>query len=555
MNILGLFSPIKLLQRFNRRKMHISYMNDLQRIGQEVGDLIADMSFQKTKRVLMGPSFSIYEPCFIHDRILSYALRLRGAEIIPMYCDAVQSVECDVHAGVWMSKSFEEHCKDCVSKSKLLWKDNPLTAIALSKYIQNSEIQEIIKKVSSIGPDEWSVYTENDLPFGFWAKDILTNHYVVSDFHLISNYSSLGKVHLNNLLLLKIAYERLLADVKPERVIANDSYYGMYAIMQKLCERRKIPFYSHWSGGRQGTWCYAYNGAAMNLDFTKSWNNFSKMQLSSRQKDKVQGWLYGRLEGKEMVFDTASLAKHQKENADLDSLDLGKPTALLAANVIWDLAALNKQIVFEGMIEWIEETINWFNEHPNYQLIIKSHPAELHPSIPATKERVEIALKERGVLFTPNIFILSPKAKIRVYELFPIVKVGLVHTSTVGIEMAGRGLPVITTARSPYRGFGFTLDPLNKKDYFDILKKTLDGEKSIILDRQLDLSWKFILFYQYHYYTKINIMDYKWGQVPRLKIKTAIDLLPGKNKHLDYVVDLIMEGLPILDEERWPPES
>ena len=50
-------------------------------------------------------------------------------------------------------------------------------------------------------------------------------------------------------------------------------------------------------------------------------------------------------------------------------------------------------------------------------------------------------------------------------------------------------------------------------------------------------------------------MDYKWGQVPKLKIKTAIDLLPGKNKHLDYVVDSIMEGLPILDEERWPPES
>ena len=471
-------------------------MNDLQRIGQEARDLIVDMSFRKTKRVLIGPSFSIYEPCFIHDRILSYALRLRGTETIPIYCDAIQSVECDMHAGVWMSKSFEEHCKDCVSKSKLLWKDNPLTAIALSKYIQNSEIQEITKKINSIGPDEWSVYTENDLPFGFWAKDILTNHYVVSDFHLIPNHSSLGKVHLINLLLLKIAYERLLADVKPERVIANDSYYGMYAIMQKLCEREKIPFYSHWSGGRQGTWCYAYNAAAMNLNFTKVWRKFSQAPLDEHQKHKVQNWLDGQLIGKDRVFDTSSLAKHQKETADLDGLDLGRPIALLAANVIWDLAAQNKQIVFEGMIEWIKETINWFNDHPNYQLIIKPHPAELHPSIPATKERVEIALKEKGVLFTPNIFILSPKAKITVYELFPIVKVGLVHTSTVGIEMAGRGLPIITTARAPYHGFGFTLDPLNKEDYFRILEKTLNGEKSIILDRQLDLSWKLILFYQ-----------------------------------------------------------
>ena len=555
MNILGLFSPIKSLQRLNRRKIRINYMNDLHRIDQELRDLIADMSFQKTKRVLMGPSFSIYEPCFIHDRILSYALRLRGAEIIPMYCDAVQSIECNFYGGVWKTGSFAENCQHCIQRSSMLWEDNPIPAVSLSKYINYSDIEKIIKKVSSMSAEECFVYIEDGLPFGSWARDILVNNYVVGNYQLIADYEVLGRAHLRNLLLIRIAYERALADIKPECAVSNDSYYGMWAILQVLCEKNAIPFYSHWSGGRQGTWCYAYNDATMNLDFTKSWKNFSKMQLSSRQKDKVQGWLYRRLEGKEMVFDTASLAKHQKESADLDGLDLSKPTALLAANLIWDLLALNKQIVFEGMIEWIGETINWFNKHPNYQLIIKPHPAELHPSMPATKERVEIALKERGVLFTQNIFILSPKAKITVYELFPIIKVGLVHTSTVGIEMAGRGLPVITTARAPYRGFGFTLDPLNKKDYFDILKKTLDEEKSIILNGQPDLSWKFILFYQYHYYTKINIMDYKLGQVPRLKIKTAIDLLPGKNKHLDYVVDSIMEGLPILDEERWPSES
>lgn len=555
MNILGSFFPIKSLQWLNRRKMHISYMNDLQRIGQEVKDLIASMSFQKTKRVLMGPSFSIYEPCFIHDRILSYALRLRGAEIIPIYCDAVQSVECNFYGGVWKTGSFAKNCQHCIQCSSMLWENNPIPAVSLSKYIDNSDIEKIKKKVDSISAEECFVYIEDGLPFGFWARDILVNNYVVGNYQLIADYEVLGRAHLRNLLLIRIAYERVLADIKPECAVSNDSYYGMWAILQGLCEKNAIPFYSHWPGGRQSTWCYAYNDAAMNLNFTKSWRKFSQDHINEHQKHKVQNWLDGRLIGKDSVFDTSSLAKHQKENADLDGLDLGKPTALLVANVIWDLAALNKQIVFEGMIEWIEETINWFNDHPNYQLIIKPHPAELHPSIPATKERVEIALKERGILFTPNIFILSPKAKITVYELFPIVKVGLVHTSTVGIEMAGRGLPVITTAKAPYRDFGFTLDPLNKKDYFDILKKILDGKKLIILDRQLDLSWKFILFYHYYYYTKINIIDYKWGKVPILKIKKAIDLLSGKNKHLDYVVDSITEGLPILDEERWPPES
>jgi hypothetical protein len=232
-----------------------------------------------------------------------------------------------------------------------------------------------------------------------------------------------------------------------------------------------------------------------------------------------------------------------------------KPTALLAANVIWDLAALNKQVIFADMIDWIVETINWFAVHPEFQLIVKPHPGELNPAIPATEERVEVALSRRQVHLQENVFLLSPKVSLTVYQLLPLVRVGLVHTTTVGMEMAATGLPVITTGRSPYRGFGFTLDPCTKQEYFDFLDKTLRGEKALELEPQIDLAYKFILFYHYHYYTKIDIMDYTWGEIPKLKIKSAADLLPGNNRFLDYVVESIMAGLPILSEDRWPPES
>ena len=531
------------------------YVQALDSIGCELDSYALPVQPEQPVRVLYGPSFAIYSPCFIHDRVLSYALRLRGAEIVPIYCDAVQSFECNVWGGVWKGQSFEESCRNCVNQSQKLWQNSRIPALKLSQYLQGDEIEEITARTEHLDAEQWVTYTEDDLPFGAWAKDILVNNHVVGDYHLVTNYHFLGLAYLRNLLLLKVAYERIIDGVKPDRVIANDSYYGMWAILQKLCERKGIPFYSQWSGARQGTWCYAHNDAAMNLDFSKPWKSFSQIPLSERQKNKARSWLDGLSSGKEMVFDKASLAEHHTDRFDLSRIVPDKPTALLAANVIWDLSALNKQVIFAGMIDWIAETIHWFAAHPEFQLIIKPHPGELNPFIPATEERVEVGLSRRGVHLPGNVFLLSPKANVTVYQLFPVVQVGLVHTTTVGIEMAARGMPVITTAKSPYRGFGFTIDPFSQEEYFELLERTLLGEKILNLDSQIDLVHKFILFYRYHYSTKIDIMDYAWGKTPRLKVKSLQELLPGKNPYRDYIIDSIMAGLPIVSEDRWPPES
>jgi len=355
--------------------------------------------------------------------------------------------------------------------------------------------------------------------------------------------------------MLKTVYERILDESRPDRVVSNDSYYGMWALLQKLSERRDIPFYSNWEGTRRGAWCYALNDASMNLDLRSAWEGFEKGSMDERQKNKVSQWLEGRRVGGEMVFDTASLAEHQDVEVDMSTLDSRKPTALLVSNVIWDLAALNKQVVFPDMIDWIVETIEWFRQHPQYQLIVKPHPAELSPTIPETRERVGTALEMRSVKIPDNVLLLSPKSKITVYQLFNLADVLLTYTSTAGVEMAASGKPVITTANSPYRNFGFTNDPENRAEYFSILKGILEGEKPLDGDIQVDLAYRFILLFWYHYYMKLDILDNAHGEIPRFKVESLKDIIPGKNIYLDYVADSIIDGLPIMSSTRWPPES
>lgn len=529
------------------------FVQVLEKIGSELLNQEIYEERNEGNKILIT-SFSIHEPCFLHDRILSYALQLRGASIIPMYCDSIQTNECNVYGGVWGGSSFKKNCKHCREQSELLWRDNPIKPLQLSKYINTEETLKIDQKIASIDID-WRDYQEGVFSFGEWAKDILVNNYVVGNYHLIPQYNELGKNYVRNLLLLKTAYSNIIDETQPDRVISNDSYYGMWAILQKICEQRSIPFYSHWIGGRPDGWCYAYNDAPMNLDFSKPWNTFVKIPLNKGQKQKIKDWIDTRSTGKGMILDTASLQVFNSDNYDFSRINLTKPTALLPSNVIWDLAALNKQIVFLDMVDWIEQTIYWFADHPEYQLVIKPHPGELHPAIPATKERVNLALSEREVTIPPNVFLLTPRVKCTVYDLLSICTVGLVHTTTVGIEMAAKGIPVITTARAPYRGFGFTLDPTTQEDYYDDLGRCLAGQELIERQRQIERAYKFILFYHFHYYTKIDIMDYSWGKSPQLKVRSISDLTPGKNVCLDYVVDSILDGAPIVSEIRWPPES
>lgn len=514
-----------------------------------------------SKKILFAHSFSIYAPCFAHDKLLAYALKLRGFEITASYCDGVQNIECNVYGGVWGGgDNFKNNCKRCQKKSKQLWpfldKGN---IYKFSSYLTKADYSKVDEKLEKLQKGEWLTFIDDGWNIGKLAKDILVNNYVSADYRLVENHEVLGRSHLRNLLLVKIACQKIVEVDKPHRIISNDSYYGMWKIWELTAKKNNIPFYSHWSGTRVGGWCYAFNDASMNLNFSKSWPKFSAIDLASDEKKRVEKWLSDRVAGKEMVLDTASLASYKDEDFDLSKLDSNKPIALLSANVIWDLAALNKEAFTSGMSEWIVETVKWFKDHPEYQLLVKAHPGELHPAIPETKETVALIIKENFPEIPSNVFILSPKVALDVYSLFPISKIGLVFTSSVGMEMVARGIPVITAGKSHYRGYGFTIDPNSLEEYYENLENQLSGKKCIDIEKSMDLALKFIKFNFFHYYSKINLLEFDYGKdmdrSTKLNVKSVLDLKKGNNKHLDYILDCIENGEPIFSEDKWPEES
>jgi len=509
----------------------------------------------KGLKVLLGPSFGIYEPCFIHDRILSLALRLRGANVIPIYCDQLQKHECNVYAGRWMGTSFNKACASCVNFSWHLWPSSLFNSIPLSSAISASQRKQIKAEVETLRNGEWAHLIQDGLPLGQWSQDILVNSYMVGDYTLVEEHEAIGRAYIENLKILTASYQNILSKINPDRVISNDSFYGMWGILQLLSIKNGIPFYSQWEGDRKDAWCYAYNDAAMNLNFTKPWKAFLQQPFDTQQRSKIDSWVKNRVKGEDMILNTAAVGAHHTDDFSIDILTRNKPKALLCANVIWDCAALNKQVVFADMMDWIIKTIDWFAQHPQYDLLIKPHPVEENPLLPLTVETVKRSLEKKNIKLPPNVHLMSAKVKMTVYDMFPHVDVGLVHTSSVGMEMSAIGKPVITSARSCYRGFGFTNDAQTQEEYFALLDKALTKQLDFNPNERIELAYKFIYFYRFHYYTKIGIMEYEFSKEPKVLIEHIDQLKPGNNPALDYIVDAILNGESIISENKWMAET
>jgi capsule polysaccharide export protein KpsC/LpsZ len=146
-----------------------------------------------------------------------------------------------------------------------------------------------------------------------------------------------------------------------------------------------------------------------------------------------------------------------------------RPIVLLATNVIGDSLTLGRQVFSDSMTEWLERTVRYFATRPDVQLVTRIHPGELITKGPSVADVVHKTLPS----LPENIHLVPADAKVNTYDIIEIADLGLVYTTTVGMEMAMSGVPVIVVGNTHYRNKGFTLDPENWEAYFELLTTAL----------------------------------------------------------------------------------
>jgi hypothetical protein len=146
------------------------------------------------------------------------------------------------------------------------------------------------------------------------------------------------------------------------------------------------------------------------------------------------------------------------------------------------------------MFAWIDAAIDAVAGMPATDLVIRVHPVEVRVlPVQRTRQRVDEWLRGRGGA-AAHVRVVPPEHPASPYALMEMADLGLVYTSTAGLEMALRGQPVVVAGRAHYAGTELVHTPASREDW-RALVRSFPGPR----ERQVELAERYAhLFYFEH---------------------------------------------------------
>ena len=201
---------------------------------------------------------------------------------------------------------------------------------------------------------------------------------------------------------------------------------------------------------------------------------------------------------------SAQGAEQTRKELGLDD----RPVVLLAANVLGDSLTLGRNVFAESMSEWITKTVQYFAKRTDMQLVVRIHPGE--KIVPQAKS-MGMVVREALPELPDYIHVIGALDNVNTYDLIEIADLGLAYTTTVGVETAMNGIPVISCGDTHYRDRGFTIDPNSWDEYFSTLENVLsDLPAHRLKEEQIAKAWNYAyrFFFEYPHPFPWRLMNF-----------------------------------------------
>jgi DNA polymerase elongation subunit (family B) len=278
---------------------------------------------------------------------------------------------------------------------------------------------------------------------------------------------------------------------KPDVVVVPNGTILEFGVIYEVARYLGIQVVSYEFGDqRQRIWI-SQDEKVMRQNTQTMWEELKEKNLSRAETEKIRDLFESRR--KASVWKNFSRLWQQvpAKGVEIARQELGldnRLVVLLATNVLGDSLTLGREIFTESMEEWLERTLQYFAGRPDLQFVIRVHPGEklIHgQSMVDVIDRVLPKLPE-------HIHVIKPEEDVNTYDLIAAADLGLVYTTTVGLEMAMSGVPVIVVGDTHYRGKGFTLDPDSWVRYYKTLKAVIEDPSAFRLtDKQIEDAWAY----------------------------------------------------------------
>ena len=461
-----------------------------------------------------------------YESMIGQALRLRGAQVTVLGCGGGLEI-CDranTHEAPPMPcRSCERYCRDAAAA-------HGFRRVTLSQFADGGD-DGSWPELDELSIDELPGVRGEGLPLGELVDIPVKWFLCAADQRGDPLAARTRRAFMRSARRVARAVHAALDEIEPDTVLVTNGLFLFEAVMWAACRARGIDVVTYERAFRKETLVFHRDAPAGHYDFASAWSD-AKRPLTVAEERELDSYLDDRRAGR--AFD-----QHWDWRPPALPRTRGR-MAVMFTNITWDSAVIGRDRAFASIEKWVSATIAWFGRSPDHTLVVRIHPSEIALPGKRSRDSLHDYIAREHPDLPANVVVIPPDDASSSYPLMDECDLGLVYTSTTGLELALAGKPVIVTGIPHYRGKGFTIDVDSASEYREALSGVMGGEVARSVDVELARRYAHFFFFRAPIAAP-GVIEPIPG-LARVTIEDPTRLEPGVDPELDRICDGILDG-------------
>ncbi|MCU0533625.1 MAG: hypothetical protein MUD14_06985 [Hydrococcus sp. Prado102] len=482
------------------------------------------------------------------ESLLAVALTLRGADVHILLCDGV------LPACFWCDATFypndnlfvkngpqKDLCKSCFPFAQSVLQPLGLTIHRYSELLTETDFEKAEHLGNTLSVSEIENYTLDGIAIGEHALAGALRFFARASLEKEPNCEPILRRYFKAALLTALAMHQLLETHRFECAAFNHGIYVPQGIIGEVARASGVRVVNWNPAYRKQRFIFTHRDTYHHQLISEPTSHWEDIPWNSQKEEQLLDYLKSRWQGTQdwIWF-------HESPQFDLDAIakeigvDFSKPCIGLLTNVMWDAQLHYPVNAFPNMLEWVVQTIRYFENRPDLQLLIRVHPAEIRGTL---RSRQPILEEIRKVIPTlpSNVFIIPPESQVSTYAVMLQCNTVLIYGTKMGVELTSMGIPIIVAGEAWIRNKNLTMDATSIEEYFQYLNR-------LPLDNRLDKeTTQRARKYAYHFFFRRMIpleFTTQTQNASEYKLDTfkLENLMPNKSQGLDIICNGILKG-------------
>lgn len=255
---------------------------------------------------------------------------------------------------------------------------------------------------------------------------------------------------------------------KFDDVYIHNGRFPIDKAIANFCLKNNKSFFCYDTADIKENYRLTHNATIHSLEYIK--NEMDTLWYPLCEEKLKKGELFFTRRKNHVAYGSFSFTKHQQKSLIPDQLKTTTKEIITifnsTAEEIFTVDDYCAKSLFENEYEGLKAILSYFNEDKEKLFVLRIHPHLYNCDNYQLKYLFELKKNYK------NLIIIPPEDKIDTYALMEISSKIIVFSSTMGIESAFWGKPVVLLGRSVYENFSSIFVPKNQDELYDWLNKS-----------------------------------------------------------------------------------